>query len=249
MPARAGARIEAWRDAGTNAVNRMPMHASFFAYESREAALAGDRKASERYLSLNGVWRFAWVEDADLRPTDFYRTDYDDGHWSTMPVPGLWEVNGYGDPLYVNIGYAWREQFRNNPPEVPVENNHVGSYRREIVIPESWRGEQIIAHFGSVTSNLSLWVNGSFVGYSEDSKLEAEFDITRYVKPGRNLIAFQVFRWCDGTGSTSRMSGSGLRSRMISRADGSMSSCSSRARPGGVRPRCGSRCRERRKGL
>nr|WP_273371498.1 glycoside hydrolase family 2 TIM barrel-domain containing protein [Alistipes megaguti] len=199
LPARAGARIEAWRDAETNAVNRVPMHASFFAYESREAALAGDRKVSERYLSLNGVWRFAWVEDADQRPTDFYRTDYDDGHWSTMPVPGLWEVNGYGDPLYVNIGYAWREQFRNNPPEVPVENNHVGSYRREIVIPESWRGEQIIAHFGSVTSNLSLWVNGSFVGYSEDSKLEAEFDITRYVKPGRNLIAFQVFRWCDGS--------------------------------------------------
>ena len=96
-----------------------------------------------------------------------------------MPVPGLWEVNGYGDPLYVNTGYAWREQFSNNPPEVPVEENHVGSYRREIEIPASWKGRQIIAHFGSVTSNLSLWVNGSFVGYSEDSKLEAEFDITR----------------------------------------------------------------------
>ena len=190
---------DAWRDAQVNAINRLPMHASFFAYENAELARRGDKCASERYLSLNGDWKFAWAKDADERPTDFYRMDYNDGHWATMPVPGLWEVNGYGDPLYVNIGYAWREQFPNNPPEVPVENNHVGSYRREIEIPASWKGRQIIAHFGSVTSNISLWVNGSFVGYSEDSKLEAEFDITRYVRPGRNLIAFQVFRWCDGS--------------------------------------------------
>lgn len=193
------AQGDAWRDAEINAINRMPMHATFFAYENREAALQGDKNASERFLSLNGDWRFSWTKDADDRPTDFYRTDYNDGHWATMPVPGLWEVNGYGDPLYVNIGYAWREQFENNPPQVPTVNNHVGSYRREIEIPASWRGRQIIAHFGSVTSNMTLWVNGSFVGYSEDSKLEAEFDITRYVKPGRNLLAFQVFRWCDGS--------------------------------------------------
>lgn len=195
----AQAQGDAWHDAGVNAINRLPMHTSFFAYENRDAALRGDMHASERYLSLNGEWRFAWVRDADQRPTDFYRTDYDDGHWATMPVPGMWEVNGYGDPLYVNIGYAWREQFPNNPPEVPVESNHVGSYRRVIEIPESWQGRQIIAHFGSVTSNLTLYVNGRFVGYSEDSKLEAEFDITRYVHPGRNLVAFQVFRWCDGS--------------------------------------------------
>ena len=197
--ARGDAHSEAWRDAQVNAVNRLPMHASFFAYERAELARRGDKRASERYLSLNGDWRFSWAKNADERPTDFYRTDYNDGHWGTMPVPGLWEVNGYGDPLYVNIGYAWREQFSNNPPEVPVEENHVGSYRREIEIPASWKGRQIIAHFGSVTSNISLWVNGSFVGYSEDSKLEAEFDITRYVRPGRNLLAFQVFRWCDGS--------------------------------------------------
>ena len=193
------AQGDAWRDPQVNAINRLPMRASFFAYENGEMALRGEKSASERFLSLNGDWKFAWARDADERPTDFYRMDYNDGHWATMPVPGLWEVNGYGDPLYVNIGYAWREQFPNNPPEVPVENNHVGSYRREIEIPASWKGRQIIAHFGSVTSNISLWVNGSFVGYSEDSKLEAEFDITRYVRPGRNLIAFQVFRWCDGS--------------------------------------------------
>lgn len=117
-----------------------------------------------------------------------------------MPVPGVWELNGYGDPLYVNVGYAWREQFKNNPPEVPTADNHVGSYRREILVPADWNGKEIIAHFGSVTSNLYLWVNGRYVGYSEDSKLEAEFNLTPYLKPGqKNLIAFQVFRWCDGT--------------------------------------------------
>lgn len=117
-----------------------------------------------------------------------------------MPVPGVWELNGFGDPIYVNVGYAWRNQFKNNPPQVPVVDNHVGSYRREIVVPATWKGKDIIAHFGSVTSNMYLWVNGKYVGYSEDSKLEAEFDLTSYLKPGqKNLIAFQVFRWCDGT--------------------------------------------------
>lgn len=188
-----------WQDAETNAVNRLPMRSSFFAYESADAATSGDKHASERFLSLDGTWRFSWVRDADQRPADFYRTDYDDRSWGTMPVPGLWELNGYGDPLYVNIGYAWREQFANNPPEVPVEQNHIGSYRRRIDIPAEWSGKQIIARFGSATSNLYLWVNGKFVGYSEDSKLEAEFDITRYVKPGSNLFALQIFRWSDGT--------------------------------------------------
>jgi len=108
-------------------------------------------------------------------------------------------LNGYGDPIYVNVGYAWRNQFQNNPPLVPTENNHVGSYRKEIVLPADWKGKDIFAHFGSVTSNMYLWVNGRYVGYSEDSKLEAEFDLTNYLKPGKNLIAFQVFRWCDGS--------------------------------------------------
>jgi beta-galactosidase len=117
-----------------------------------------------------------------------------------MNIPGVWELNGYGDPIYVNIGYAWHNSYKNNPPYVPIERNHVGSYRREIEVPADWKGSDIIAHFGSVTSNIYLWVNGRYVGYSEDSKLEAEFDLTSYLKPGKkNLIAFQTFRWCDGT--------------------------------------------------
>ncbi len=187
-----------WQDPDVNQINRLPMHASFFAYESAEAALSG-KNASERFLSLEGTWNFAWAETPDKRPTDFYRMEYNDGTWDTMPIPGMWEKNGYGDPQYLNIGYTWREQYENNPPVVPLENNHVGSYRRWIDVPESWSGEQIIAYFGSVTSNMYLWVNGKFVGYSEDSKLSAEFDVTKYVKPGRNLFAMQVFSWCDGT--------------------------------------------------
>lgn len=172
---------------------------SFFAYENREAALKGDRDKSSNFLSIEGDWRFQWVENADQRPTDFFRTDYDDAAWKTMRVPGIWELNGYGDPEYVNIGSAWRGHFKNNPPMVPTKDNHVGSYRRTIRIPDSWDGRQVIAHFGSVTSNMYLWVNGKFVGYAEDSKSAMEFDITPYLKKGDNLIAFQSFRWCDGS--------------------------------------------------
>ena len=188
-----------WQDPLVNAVNRAPMHTSYFAYRNAEEAMQGCRSASSNYMSINGMWKFNWVKDADMRPTGFYRTDFNDKGWDDFRVPGTWEANGYGDPIYNNIGYAWQYQFVNNPPEVPVKNNHVGSYRREVTIPASWTGKQILAHFGSVSSNMYLWVNGKFVGYSEDSKLEAEFDITKYVKPGKNLIAFQVFRWCDGS--------------------------------------------------
>ena len=188
-----------WQDPEINAVNRAPMHTDFFAYESTELAAKGMKELSGNFMSLNGNWKFNWVRDADQRPTDFFRVGYNDKGWNDMPVPGLWELNGYGDPVYLNVGYAWRGWFKNDPPHVPVEQNHVGSYRRTVDIPAAWAGRQIVAHFGSVTSNIYLWVNGRYVGYSEDSKLEAEFDLTPYVKPGRNLIAFQVFRWCDGT--------------------------------------------------
>ena len=201
----AGAQLSAqtfteWQDEKVNSINRAPMHAHYFAYESSEAAAAGVPENSANYLTLNGIWKFNWVADADRRPSDFWRADFNDRGWDEMPVPGMWELHGYGDPLYVNVAYAWDNQYKNNPPYVPVENNHVGSYRREIEVPASWAGREVFAHFGSVTSNIYLWVNGKFVGYSEDSKLECEFDLTRYLKPGeKNLIAFQVFRWCDGT--------------------------------------------------
>ena len=189
-----------WLDPAVNSVNRLPMHAHYFAYESAAAAQAGIPEESANYLTLHGLWKFDWVADADSRPTDFWKTDFNDKGWGTMPVPGIWELNGYGDPMYVNVSYPWSNQFENDPPRVPSKNNHVGSYRREIEIPASWQGREVIAHFGSVTSNIYLWVNGKYVGYSEDSKLECEFDLTKYIIPGKkNLIAFQVFRWCDGS--------------------------------------------------
>lgn len=197
----AGAQtFQEWRNPQINAVNRAPMHTNYFAFENADAAKKAVKEQSANYMTLNGTWKFNWVKDADSRPTDFWKTGFNDKGWDNLQVPAVWELNGYGDPIYVNVGYAWRNQFKNNPPEVPTENNHVGSYRREIVVPASWSGKDIIAHFGSVTSNMYLWVNGRYVGYSEDSKLEAEFDLTPYLKPGqKNLIAFQVFRWCDGS--------------------------------------------------
>ncbi len=174
-----------WQDPQVNEINRLPMHTS---YES-----------SCPKVTLNGNWKFFYQEDATAPLKDFYSTSVDDSQWGTMPVPGMWEMNGYGSPIYVNVGYAWRGRNWNTPPTVPLEKNHVGSYRRTITIPADWKGKQVIAHFGSVTSNIYLYVNGQFAGYSEDSKLATEFDITKFVKPGNNLIAFQTYRWCDGT--------------------------------------------------
>ena len=188
-----------WKDPVVNEVNRSPMHTSYFAYQDEHSALKGCKEASQNFMSLNGIWKFLWVKDADKRPMNFYKISYDDKSWDNMQVPGLWALNGYGDPVYVNYGYPWRNQFAGEPPAIPVADNQVGSYRKEIIIPADWKGKEIFAHFGAVSSNMYLWVNGQFVGYSEDSKLEAEFNLSRYLKPGKNLIAFQVFRWCDGS--------------------------------------------------
>ena len=188
-----------WHDLQVNHVNKYPAHTAYFAFENEKAALDGKYRSSDNFLSIEGKWKFNWVKDADMRPTDFFTENYDDSSWGHMPVPGIWELNGYGDPVYLNVGFPWRGHFENNAPMVPTKENHVGSYRKTITIPENWDGRQIIAHFGSVTSSMYLWVNGKYVGYSEDSKVAAEFDITKYVHKGDNLIAFQVFRWCDGT--------------------------------------------------
>ena len=190
-----------WQDPKVNAVNRAPMRSAGFAWQKGENALTSQNlKESSNYLSLNGTWKFNWVKDATSRPVDFWKKDFNDKGWDNIQVPGVWELNGYGDPIYVNTQYAWSSFFENQPPVVPTMNNHVGTYRREIKVPANWKGKDIFAHFGSVTSNIYLWVNGKYVGYSEDSKLEAEFNLTPYLVPGQeNLICFQVFRWCDGT--------------------------------------------------
>ncbi|MDE5641859.1 MAG: DUF4981 domain-containing protein [Muribaculaceae bacterium] len=189
-----------WQDPQVNAINRLPQHTAFFAYENPDAA-SRDKRLSDNFLSLEGPWQFRFTADADKAPDDkFMQPGYDSSGWDSMPVPGMWELNGYGTPVYVNVGYAWKGQSRNTPPLVPDENNHTGDYRRSVSIPAAWKGRRVTAHFGSATSNIELWVNGRHVGYGEDSKLAQEFDITDYVVPGKDaLIALRIHRWCDGT--------------------------------------------------
>ena len=198
LPMLAADKTPVWKDPSVNQVNREPRRAHFFAFENSDKA-RGDKSASARYLSMEGMWKFCFVKDHQNAPKDFYALKYDDSKWVDFPVPGLFEINGYGDKTYKNMGYAWCTTFENNPPYIGETNNYTGSYRRTFDLPADWKGQEVFFHVGSATSNLFLWVNGRYVGYSEDAKVAAEFNITKYLKPGRNLIAMQVMRWCDGS--------------------------------------------------
>ena len=188
-----------WQNVNINQQNREPRRANFFAFENLEKAQSFDKKKSANYLSMEGMWKFNFVKDHNKRPANFFALKYDDSQWKDFPVPGLFELNGYGDAIYKNIGYAWATQFDPNPPYISELNNYTGSYRRTFELPKDWKGKDVYFHVGSATSNLTLWVNGKYVGYSEDSKVAAEFNISKYLKPGKNLIAMQVMRWCDGS--------------------------------------------------
>jgi len=192
-------KLPYWQDPQVNQLNREPRRANFFAFENNDKALKGDKRASDRYMSMEGMWRFHFVKDHSQAPKDFFLPKYDDSAWNDFPVPGLFEINGYGDRIYKNIGYAWGTTFDSNPPFIGETNNYTGSYRRTFDLPANWQGKDVYFHVGSATSNLALWVNGKFVGYSEDAKVAAEFNITKYLKKGQNLIAMQVMRWCDGS--------------------------------------------------
>ncbi len=188
-----------WQNVNINQQNREHRRANFFAFENLEKAQSFDKKKSANYLSMEGMWKFNFVKDHNKRPANFFALKYDDSQWKDFPVPGLFELNGYGDATYKNIGYAWATQFDPNPPYISELNNYTGSYRRTFELPKDWKGKDVYFHVGSATSNLTLWVNGKYVGYSEDSKVAAEFNISKYLKPGKNLIAMQVMRWCDGS--------------------------------------------------
>lgn len=221
-------KTPAWQDPAVNAINRLQNRADFFAFENEGLAIkdkgarANAKSQSKRFLSIDGTWKFYWVESANQRLKDYYSNKVDDSKWATMPVPGMWELNGFGDAIYVNNHYAWRSDWIGQPPTVQDKGNHVGVYRKSFTIPADWKGESVYMHIGSATSNIEVYVNGKYVGYSEDSKVAAEFDITKYIVPGKeNLIAMQVMRWCDGSWNEDqdfwRLSGIARESYLYSR--------------------------------
>ena len=186
LPLAAKSDLEPWQDPNVFEENRMPMRATFVTDQ-------------QQTLNLNGLWKFYFNPTIEGRLKGFEAVGFDDSAWDEIPVPGLWDLNGYCDPMYVNAGYPWSGHYENNPPYPALEHNYVGQYRRTFTVDRSWIGKQICLNIGSATSNVRVWVNGKMVGYSEDSKLEARFDLTKYVHAGENLIALEIFRWCDGT--------------------------------------------------
>ncbi len=184
-----------WEDPSVVGLAELPARATFFPFESRELARAGDRRASQRFLDLDGTWSFRWVRNPGERILDFHRPGFDDIDWDRFPVPANWEIHGYGVPIYVNIPY----EFEKNPPFIHHDDNPVGQYRRRVTIPGSWMESRVILHVGAAKSAMYAWVNGVRVGYSEDAKLPAEFDVTPWVRPGENVLALEVYRWSDGS--------------------------------------------------
>jgi beta-galactosidase len=184
-----------WENPAVNARGKLPASATHFAFESRASALAGDMTQSERYLPLDGQWAFQFSPSSDATPTGFERPDYDVSAWKTIKVPAMWQAEGYDQPRYNNITYP----FPANRPLIPHATNPVGSYRRTFEIPAGWSGQDVILHIGAAGAAYRVWVNGREVGYAEDSKLPSEFDVTRLVKPGQNMVAIQVHRWSDGS--------------------------------------------------
>jgi beta-galactosidase len=184
-----------WENPAVFAINKLPASATGFPFESRALALARDRSRSRRFLSLNGAWKFAFSPGVDAAPKDFFRPEYDVTGWKSIKVPADWQAEGYDQPRYNNITYP----FPANRPLIPHATNPVGSYRRDIDVPAGWLASDVILHIGAAGSAYYVWVNGEKVGYSEDSKLPSEFNVTRYLKPGRNSVSIQVFRWSDGS--------------------------------------------------
>ncbi len=195
LPAASAAEVNDWENPEMVGQNKEPGHATLLPYPDVSAALKGTREASIYHHSLNGQWKF-WCErkPAD-RPIDFYKPDYDVSSWRDIPVPSNFELQGCDIPIYTNSRYP----FPANPPHIPHDYNPVGSYRTEFEIPSPWEGRQIFLHFDGVKSAFYLWINGQKVGYSQDSMTPVEFNITPYLRPGKNILAAEVYRWSDGS--------------------------------------------------
>ncbi|MDR2118228.1 MAG: DUF4981 domain-containing protein [Tannerellaceae bacterium] len=183
-----------WENPEVFAINKEATRATSIPYPSAELALADDYSASPYYQSLNGIWKFKWVPRPADVPAGFYEETFDAARWDNLAVPGNWEFNGYGVPIYVNIGYG----IPRNPPYIGREDAPVGSYRRDFDIPATWNGRRVYLHFAAGTSAMYVWVNGQKVGYTQNSKSPAEFDITPYIRRGKNTLACEVHKYSDG---------------------------------------------------
>lgn len=184
-----------WENPLVFGINKEAPRATAFPYATAAEAQQANYKQSPFYLSMDGMWKFNWVYKPADRPVDFYKSAYDVSAWDEIKVPGNWELQGYGTPIYTNIKYP----FPKNPPYIAHKHNPVGSYRRDFNLPEGWDGRQVYLHFAAGTSAMYIWVNGEQVGYSQVTKSPAEFDISPYVKKGKNMIAIEVYRWSDGS--------------------------------------------------
>jgi beta-galactosidase len=184
-----------WENPQVIGWNKEAGHCTLVPYHDARAALQCERQASDFYKSLNGKWKFNWVSKPSDRPVDFYKPGYDVSKWDEIPVPSNWQMHGYGRPIYLNMRYP----FPVNPPYIPHDYNPVGSYRTEFEIPGAWKDRQVFLHFDGIKSASYFWINGQSTGYSQDSMLPAEFNITKYLKPGANTLAVEVYRWSDGS--------------------------------------------------
>ncbi len=184
-----------WENPEIFGINKEAPRATAFPYSNKKEALRGNPLLSPYYMSLNGIWKFNWVYKPADRPADFYKTDFDVSEWNNIKVPGNWELQGYGTPIYTNIKYP----LKKNPPFINHEHNPVGSYRRNFTLPANWKERDVFLHFAAGTSAMYIWINGEKVGYSQVTKSPAEFNITKYLNPGKNTVAIEVYRWSDGS--------------------------------------------------
>lgn len=187
--------VNDWENPAVFQINREPARAAFLPYADASSAIADDYTRSPWFLNLDGNWKFSWSPTPDQRPKDFFKTDFNTTNWKEISVPSNWELKGYGIPIYTNVTYP----FVKNPPYIDHADNPVGSYRRTFELPANWNERHVFLHFEAGTSAMYIWVNGEKVGYTENTKSPAEFDITKYVKPGKNLVAVEVYRWSDGS--------------------------------------------------
>ncbi|MEE8392199.1 MAG: sugar-binding domain-containing protein [Anaerolineae bacterium] len=202
-------KLNDWDNLQVVGRNKEPAHATLVPFADKAMALAGDREASPYFELLNGDWEFHWSQTPASAPEGFYREDFDASGWAKIAVPGNWQLQGYGKPIYINWGYTFPQHgvprtpphaAQDGPlPPIPEDDNPTGCYRRAFIVPEDWSDREVFVLFDGVDSAFHLWVNGQEVGYSQDSRLPAEFNITPYIHPGDNSLAVRVYRYSDGS--------------------------------------------------